>query len=410
MPLTLRWRAANAPPPLAASVRLVDDLGQIWAQHDYEPVGGPAPAGGDAPAGRPALVDGSVAGAWQAEDKLGLLVPVGTPPGRYYVAVSVRGKEDGRDLEAVNADGQRRAGAVPLFDVEVVPADRVLGSERLPINRRRTAYLGDGVRFLGSSITSEPWVPGATRQVNLFWQALATPSVDYTAFVQLLGPTSRPVAAWEAPPGAAYETSRWTPGTLLRTQATLRPPANLPDGQYRLIAGLYRRSDGQRLRTSSGADQLDLGTVTVTGRAHNTNAPASSHPVGARFDSLAQLVGYDLNAPETLRSGNRLPLTLHWQAVGTGERPYSVFVHLVDTAGAGSFGSGDGEPGAGRFPTTGWVPGEYLVDEHVLTIDAATPPGTYRIAVGLYDPATGQRLLLPDNADQFLLEIPVTVR
>jgi 4-amino-4-deoxy-L-arabinose transferase-like glycosyltransferase len=399
MPLTLRWRAASPPPALAASVRLVDDLGQIWAQHDYEPVGGPAPA------------DGPASGAWQAEDKLGLLVPAGTPPGRYHVAVSVRAKGDDRDLEAADAKGQRRAGAAPLFDVEVAPTDRVLGPERLPINRRQTANLDDGLRFLGSSTGNGPWVPGATRQINLFWQALATPSADYTAFVQLLGPSGQPVAAWEAPPGAAYETSRWTPGSLLRTQANLRPPADLPDGRYRLIAGLYRRSNGQRLRISSGGtDHLDLGTVTMTGRAHNVSAPAPSHPATARFGSLAQLVGYDLNAPATPRPGDRLPLTLHWQAASTGERPYTVFVHLVNPESTQLVGAGDGEPGMAHFPTTGWVPGEYLADEHFLAIDSATPPGTYRIAIGLYDPTTGQRLLLPDGADQFLLETPITVR
>jgi len=41
---------------------------------------------------------------------------------------------------------------------------------------------------------------------------------------------------------------------------------------------------------------------------------------------------------------------------------------------------------------------------------ADAPAGEYRLAVGLYDPATGQRLLTPDGADQVLLELVVAVR
>ena len=38
-PISLQWRAEQPPPVLGVSVRLTDALGQIWAQHDYEPLG-----------------------------------------------------------------------------------------------------------------------------------------------------------------------------------------------------------------------------------------------------------------------------------------------------------------------------------------------------------------------------------
>ena len=38
-PISLQWRADEPPPVLGVSVRLTDALGQIWAQHDYEPLG-----------------------------------------------------------------------------------------------------------------------------------------------------------------------------------------------------------------------------------------------------------------------------------------------------------------------------------------------------------------------------------
>jgi hypothetical protein len=172
-PLALTWGGEAARTGLAVSVRLTDDLGQLWAQHDYEPSG----------------MTGTTV------DRLGLLIPAGTPPGRYHVEVSVRPKESDRPLDALGADGTSLGTAARLYDLEVLPADRPLGPERLPIATHTNVELGDGMRFLGYSLDAGPVVPGETRKVSLFWQALSQPSADYTAFVQLLdrdGSASRP--------------------------------------------------------------------------------------------------------------------------------------------------------------------------------------------------------------------------
>ncbi|MFC2031653.1 hypothetical protein ACFLWA_13115, partial [Chloroflexota bacterium] len=42
--------------------------------------------------------------------------------------------------------------------------------------------------------------------------------------------------------------------------------------------------------------------------------------------------------------------------------------------------------------TLGWLPGEYLTDTHLLQLPYDLPDGEYRLAVGLYDPETAQRL------------------
>ncbi len=403
LPISLQWRADASPPALGVSVRLTDALGQIWAQHDYEPLGAANCKPQTAGCAAQAIADG-----WQATDRIGLLIPAGTPRGRYTVALLVHPKASERSLDASIADGTSLGSAAPLFELDVVPAEQPVGPERLPIATRQQVDLDDGLRFLGYSTDDQPAVPGELRKVSLFWQASAQPATDYTAFVQMLGEDGAPVALWEAPPGAGYPTLQWADGTLMRTQAALRIPASVPDGRYRLIAGLFRADDKTVLRTAAGAAQIPLGTLSVRGRPHDMTPPQSQYPVDAIFGQTARLTGYDLPSVET-QPGGMLDLTLHWQALTSPDRAYTVFVHLLDEAGSVK-GYGDSEPGGGAYPTTGWLPGEYLADTHTVTIAPDAPPGTYRLAIGLYDSATGERLRTSDGADQVVLETPVEVK
>ena len=401
--ISLQWLADKPPPVHDVSVRLTDALGQIWAQHDYQPLGAANCRLQTAGCAAQVTADG-----WQATDRLGLLIPAGTPPGQYTVELLVRPKGSERPLEASAADGKPIETSVPLFGLDVVPADQRLDPERLPIATRKPVDLSDGLRFLGYSTDDQPVVPGDLRKVSLFWQATAQPANDYVAFAQVLGEEGAPVALWEAPPGASYPTSLWADGTLMRTQASFRIPASVPDGRYRLIAGLFRADDKTLLRTAAGADRIPLGTVTVRGRPHDMTPPQPQHRADATYGDAARLAGYDLASAE-MRPGGALDLTLHWQALASTDRPYTVFVHLLDEAGTVK-GYGDSEPGGGAYPTTGWLPGEYLADRHTVTLAPDAPAGTYRLAVGLYDPETGERLKTPDGADQVVLETPVVVK
>jgi hypothetical protein len=58
----------------------------------------------------------------------------------------------------------------------------------------------------------------------------------------------------------------------------------------------------------------------------------------------------------------------------------------------------DGVPAGWTRPTTGWLPGEYITDEHTLNIPDDAPAGDYVLQAGLYSPG-GERLTTPDGAD-----------
>jgi hypothetical protein len=46
---------------------------------------------------------------------------------------------------------------------------------------------------------------------------------------------------------------------------------------------------------------------------------------------------------------------------------------------------------AGDYPTSQWEAGDQVEDVHAISLPADLVPGSYTIAVGLYNPATGQR-------------------
>ena len=52
----------------------------------------------------------------------------------------------------------------------------------------------------------------------------------------------------------------------------------------------------------------------------------------------------------------------------------------------------DAVPAEWTRPTTGWLPGEYVLDRHAIILPADLPAGKYDLVAGLYDPATGERL------------------
>jgi mannosyltransferase len=118
------------------------------------------------------------------------------------------------------------------------------------------------------------------------------------------------------------------------------------------------------------------------------------------------LVGYSLLGSR-LAAGDIAQITLFWQAERTPAQRYKVFVHVLDGNNQIA-GQRDAEPGGGARLTTLWQPGEMVADNYGVAIHPATPPGEYRVEVGMYGLETGQRLVTADGESQVWLE-PLTV-
>jgi hypothetical protein len=104
---------------------------------------------------------------------------------------------------------------------------------------------------------------GDTLQVGLEWLAAQAPDANYSVFVQLLDSASQVKAQRDRWPGdGLYPTGSLNTGQAVVDNLAL--PLDVPPGQYRLIAGLYRNDvEGLPRLTGSGGDSVLLAEVDV---------------------------------------------------------------------------------------------------------------------------------------------------
>jgi hypothetical protein len=89
--------------------------------------------------------------------------------------------------------------------------------------------------------------------------------------------------------------------------------------------------------------------------------------------------------------GSALPLTLYWSAEQPVHADYTVFVHLLNRAGA-TVAQRDTGPRNNTAPTGGWRAGQVVVDEADLRLPANLAPGAYTLTIGLYLQSSGAAL------------------
>jgi len=133
------------------------------------------------------------------------------------------------------------------------------------------------------------------------------------------------------------------------------------------------------------------------------------HPLSFQLGEGVSLIGYNLSPDDDpLRPGGSLHLTLYWQALTPMQKDYTVFTHLIDEEGQ-IWAQKDNPPLGGARPTSLWYEGEIIKDEYELVVKEGTPPGEYRLEVGMYLLSTGERLPLlaaqgHPSGDSVLLE------
>lgn len=120
-----------------------------------------------------------------------------------------------------------------------------------------------------------------------------------------------------------------------------------------------------------------------------TTSPLATFRLGEAEISLLDAMPR-LAAPGAEAAALPPALLLYWQTATPLPGDYTVFVHLRATDGFVR-SQADGPPVSGRYPTSQWQPGEIVQDIHLLPAGEAFSQVDH-LAIGLYDPATGERL------------------
>ena len=391
IPLEIIWTALQDPQEdYLITLKLVDNQGEIWAKRDAHPRAGQ-------------FHFNKMRAGEQLTDRHGLLISAGTPPGAYSLRLALSEPATDRPLDALDKAGQAQGAEAVLASITVEPPALPVGVDALARQVSLDVPFEEQLKLTGYSIGADTLKTGETLPVNLFWQSLGDNLPDLIMFTQLQDEQGNALALTERPP--IYPSANWQNGTLLRDLHRLKIPATLPGGTYKLAAGVLRE-DKTRLQPPAG-NQVVLGQVTVQERSHSFDPPSPAHSATANFGG-ASLIGYDLN-PQTVEAGHPLTLTLYWRGETGFDESWAVFAHLLDASGR-LWAQRDQLPGKGEFPTGSWVGGEYIRDTRQILIPADTPPGAYRLEVGLYNPNTFKRVPVIGGGDAVILDASITIR
>lgn len=89
--------------------------------------------------------------------------------------------------------------------------------------------------------------------------------------------------------------------------------------------------------------------------------------------------------PRVIPPGQSFSITLYFRVLKKVQSNFKVFIHID---GMGNRVIADHDPVQGRYATSLWLPGRYVVDRHVVPAEAtsavSTPRGTYTIYAGLF--------------------------
>ncbi|RLT34396.1 MAG: DUF2079 domain-containing protein, partial [Chloroflexi bacterium] len=330
-----------------------------------------------APGDVKAKVDGMLANGWGVSDAADgfLLLRRGAPdttiPHAFY--------DFARDF---NAEAQRRRGAEVAGEPSTQYAirnTRPLLNPQSPIPNPRS------LTFLGLDLLD--WPRWRQTKVTTLWQVEEGFAPEHFPSVEIHTPSGGMIldnTQLPSPAAVWYPPQQWQPGEVIRLESLW---LFLP-GQWGVAVGM---AGGAPVLAGAFSRQPDGTLARVEMDQALTGAqPAGwfAGPTGERVEVAARL---DPSTP----GGQVANLRLEWRT----ETPdllarHQIFVHL--RGADGNVAQNDGAP---RYfiPV---APGPVTADWRQLVIPADLPPGSYPVVIGVYDPASGERLSVFESNDQ----------
>lgn len=305
------------------------------------------------------------------------------PAQRYRVLLRVFEPKSNGNLNWTDSLGRPLGEALLLEEVDLPKSQLVSAPENppVPIDLSVTPAL----QLKGTDLKTAGIRAGQTLRFGLWWQALRPTDTDVTVRFCLRDGLGVEVWCQEQSVASSYPVTGWSVGETNRILYGLTVPATLGSGKYQLIV-------------TSGTERVSLAELNVAATEHVYEVPPMQNSVGVAFEEGISLLGFDL-ASRVIRPGTALTVTLYWRGDRSIVASYKVSLQLL-ARGPRIVVQDDAVPVGWTYPTSVWIPGEVIRDEHSLSIPAEAS-GDCTLIVALYDERTGRRLLPEGGSDDF---------
>lgn len=225
-------------------------------------------------------------------------------------------------------------------------------------------------------------------EVDLGWGSTEPIDQNYNARLSLVNVQGDQVFELaEYPLSDGWPAGEWPADTLAWGFYEMTLPESVPPGEYQVMIQLVNPETGQ-----SQGNKLTLPSIDVQEEVCNLAQLPEAKDVNATFGNEIRLLEYILD-----KSEDKLDITLYWRPDHHPVIDYKIFVHVFDPETGIPVAQSDFMPRGWVYPTSFWWPGEVVEDETTVSLESVLP-GKYGIAIGIYDPASGERLPVVDGA------------
>ena len=237
---------------------------------------------------------------------------------------------------------------------------------------------GAGVSLLAAQVDTETARPGETVWLTLYWRASEPPAEPPEFVLELFGREVTRIANLHSYHGRGlYPANLWPPGGIIADRFAVRID---PEAEAPVLGRVFARIDG-------GAPGIEVATVKI----EPLQPPLAPETWQAELGDHIALVEAQI-VPAAVQPGESVEVRVRWYVPrGVPQQDYTTLIHLGQPD-APPLSTGDSPPLRGDYPTRVWSNGESIDDSYTLLIPADLSPGRYPVWIGMYDPATGQRL------------------
>ncbi len=316
---------------------------------------------------------------WMADqyvEDLLLIEPVpGTPPGTYQIELVVFDQYSKQIDPATDGRLSFNLGTVEVMR----PSSPATPADFEPQFEADFTY--GPLKLIGYGHDRLEAKSGDPFAISMIWETLTQPKNNETGELNLINSSNEGAFTQQIElVNNRWPTSEWREGDIWRGQSTFILPATLPTDEYRweLCA-----NDICHL----------LGPLAIDAPEWSFSQPETEYLLdGPAFGTIGRLVGANFD-PQ-----NPSNVTLVWESLETQPDSYKVFVHLLNSAGE-LVAQSDSIPAQSGRPTTGWVPNEFVIDQHNLFLNGDLPAGEYRLVAGLYNASNSIRQTTESGSD-----------